>query len=567
MKKFLCILLSTVLVITCILPAASAADSPDLKFAVASDLHYNIPREKLEGEIDDEIYWYANRRGAMEDESGFIIDEFLNQCAEDSDCEFVLISGDLADNGKHIPQEHYAVAQKLAAFEKSTGKQVFVIDGNHDLGEGTMTDIKKFKEIYAEFGYDKAIVKDEETCSYTADLGDKYRLIAFDSCEHLRSTDEDGITAERLDWVHKQADAAKADGRYPILMMHHNLLDHMPLQRVLSHDFIVRFHYTTAELCASWGIKLVFTGHEHCSDGASYTSTAGNTIYDFATTSLTMHPLQYRMVSLTDNEIKYEAKTVDSIDTDALSTTVSGYSDAQLSLMNSGLNSYSKGFLKKGIEYRFTRALVKEKLGMEEGEPFYKLVNTAVTGLTDILDMPLYGEGSASELAEKYGIDIPQSNYKNGWDVVTELIAAHFEGGESKTLDSTEITILLRTLTLILRDDISNVSDEVFLSVANALLGKSGTDGITSELTQLATSVFGPVTDAEYFLLALVSPLLYEFAFDNDNVDDNNGVIPGYAVNDTVSNLTAKVNEFFTNITLYLSLFFKYFTRIFGIIS
>ena len=105
-----------------------------------------------------------------------------------------------------------------------------------------------------------------------------------------------------MDWVRKQAQQAKKDGRQPILMMHHNLLDHMPVQSIFSKDFIVQFHLSTADLFANWGIKLVFTGHEHCSDAATYTSTLGNVIYDFATTSLTMYPLQYRYFEITDNE-------------------------------------------------------------------------------------------------------------------------------------------------------------------------------------------------------------------------------------------------------------------------
>ena len=55
------------------------------------------------------------------------------------------------------------------------------------------------------------------------------------------------------------------------------------------------------------------------------------------------------------------------------------------------------------------------------------------------------------ELAKKYNIDIPDSEYKNAWDLATELVAAHYSGGESFELDSTEVTILLRTVSLILK--------------------------------------------------------------------------------------------------------------------
>ena len=558
MKKIISILLSAIMLVSCVsVGFAADAEEPDLKFAVASDLHYNVPEEELtaSGEIDDEIYWYANRRASMDNESGFIIDEFLNQCAENDDVEFVLIPGDIADNGKSVKQEHLDVAAKFKAFEEKTGKQIYVTVGNHDAGLNCETTYEDFKEIYHDFGYAEALTTVEENCSYTADLGEKYRLISLDSCDYDKST-EDGMSADKLSWVHEQTKAAKADGRYPILMMHHNLLDHLPLQRLLSHDFIVRFHYTTATLFADWGIKLVFTGHEHCSDATSYTSPAGNKIYDFATTSLTMYPLQYRTFELTDKEISYAAQTVDTLDTAALSTTVKGYSQEQLDLMETGLNSYAKGFLKAGVQWRLTRSLKMEQIGIAEGEPFYNLVNTAVGGLRKILEQPLYGEGGIQELAKEYNLDIPDSEYETGWQVATELVAAHYEGSENFDFASTEITIFLRLVALLLKDDLSTVTDDVFLGAANSILKDLGTDSIVSDLTKLGTQIFGGVTPMEYFLLAAVSPLVHAFIVDDDGVDDNNGTLEGYATvtaEGNLQNVADSIYGFFNKIAQMLS--------------
>lgn len=569
MKKFISILLSVLLVVSCVSVGFAAEEEADLRFAVASDLHYNVPEEELtaSGEIDDEIYWYANRRAAMENESGFIIDEFLNQCAENDDVDFVLIPGDLADNGKVVTQEHLDVAAKFKAFEEKTGKQIYVTVGNHDAGINCETTYEVFKEIYYDFGYSEALETVEENCSYTADLGEKYRLISLDSCDYDKST-EDGMTAEKLDWVRKQAQQAKADGKYPILMMHHNLLDHLPLQRLLSHDFIVRFHYTTATLFADWGIKLVFTGHEHCSDATSYTSPAGNIIYDFATTSLTMYPLQYRTFELTEKEISYQAQTVDTLDTEALSATVKGYSQEQLDLMANGLNDYAKGFLKAGVQWRLTRSLKMEQIGIAEGEPFYNLVNTAVGGLRKILEQPLYGEGGIQELAKEYNLDIPDSEYETGWDVATELVAAHYEGSENFDFASTEITIFLRLVALLLKDDLATVADDVFLGAANSILADLGTDSIVTDLTKLGTKVFGGVTPMEYFLLAAVSPLVHAFIVDDDGVDDNNGTIEGYGtvtVEGNVQNVADSIYGIFNSIAQMISTVLRVFYKmIFG---
>ena len=81
MKKILSVLLSAAIIIGVVGIGVCAEErESDLGFAVASDLHYNVPADELEGDIDDEIYWYANRRASMDNESGFIIDAFLEQC-------------------------------------------------------------------------------------------------------------------------------------------------------------------------------------------------------------------------------------------------------------------------------------------------------------------------------------------------------------------------------------------------------------------------------------------------------------------------------------------------------
>lgn len=566
MKKILSVLLSVAIIIGVVgIGVYAREQEPTLGFAVASDLHYNIPADELKGDIDDAIYWYANRRASMDNESGFIIDAFLEQCAKDPECEFVLIPGDMVDHGRSIIQEHYDVAEKFAAFEQRTGKQIYVIDGNHDIGnDEAATTYQDFKRIYYPFGYDEALTTDDENCSYTANLGDKYRLIALDSCDVNKST-EDGLTTDRLSWALAQAKQAKADGRYPILMMHHNLLDHLPIQRIISRNFIVRFHYSTAELLADSGVKLVFTGHEHCSDAATYTSALGNQIYDFATTALSMYPIAYRMFTLTDDEIQYTAKEVEAIDTDALRDRVSGYSDEQIALMNEDLNAYAKGFLKAGVRYRLELSLSMEKMGISPDAFYYNIVKTAVDGLTDILEMPLYGENSVQTLAAEYDIDIPDSNYQNGWDLATELVASHYAGSEAYDLESTEVIIFLRTVALILRTDLAAVSDEIFFKAANALLKDMGIASIADELTKLGMSVYGPVTPGEYFLLAVASPLLYQFANDADGVDDNNGTIEGYgtaSLKTNVDNISQNMQNIKSTVALYIHMFLKYLIKI-----
>lgn len=564
MKKALSIILAAVIALSVLSVAAAASDKDDLCFAIASDLHYSATEEVLEKTNDDPIFWYANRRCAMENESGWIIDEFLNQCAESDDVDFVLIAGDLANKGRTRPEDHYAVAEKLRAFEEKSGKQVYVINGNHDAGENQETNFTLFKRIYADFGYDQALTMREDDCSYTADLGSKYRLIALDSNHRTKST-EDGMTKEKLSWVKEQAELAKKDGRYPILMMHHNLLDHLPIQRVLSRNFIVKFHFTTAELFADWGIKTVFTGHEHCSDATVYTSALGNKIYDFTTTSLTMYPLEYRVMKFSDDEIRYEARSVDKIDSEALRSTVEGYTDDMINSMNADLAAYSKGFLKAGVQYRLERSLSAEKMGIDENAVYYDTVMYAVNKLRSLLSMPLCGENSLQAVAKEYEIDIPDSDYETGWDLATDLVAWHYSGGEHFDMDSAEVQTLLKAAATILRNDFAGIADDVLLKAVNNILGELGYGPIADSLIKYCISKFGVYTKAEIFLVAIASPILYKFACDNDGVDDNNGVIEGYGtvnLKSNVTNIFESLNNLSEKITFYLQLVMSYLARL-----
>lgn len=536
MKKAISLILCLSLLLSLFaVTSVATGDEVDMAFAVSSDLHYNLPDEELEWFSEDPIFGYANRRAAMENESGLIIDEMLRQVAEDDSIEFLLIPGDLADNGRRLLEEHYAVAEKLRKFEEESGKQVYVIPGNHDygnLGEYCVTDAAKFKEIYADFGFDQALTVDG--LSYTANLGDKYRLIALDSNDPDKST-EDGMTTHKVNWVVEQAKKAYDDGRYPILMLHHNLLDHLPVQRVLSHDFIIRNHTATANKWADAGIKLVFSGHEHCSDATTHTSPSGNTITDFATTSLTMYPLQYRYVEMSEDYITYSARTVDKIDTDALRQMVPDYSDAQIDAMNQGLNAFAKEYLKNGVEWRLERGFLDEQLGISPGDIYYDLVRGVVDAFNDVLNMPLYGEGSAQELARQYNIEIPESDYKDGWDVATELVAAHYAGSEDYPLYEKDIKILFLIMSLVIKEEFAFLDDQIVFQAASAILVAYGSPDMDKILDMVTDETEG-VTAGEYLLVAIASPLLDSFAND-DGVDDNNGVIDGYGNTDRLANM------------------------------
>ncbi len=554
MKKFLSIVLCVALLAGSVSVIGNAAADMEMSFAVAADLHIAVPEEELTVSNDSLLYPHANRRTALQNESSFILKSFLEQCANDKDVEFVLIPGDLANDGRHNPKEHELTAQILREFEQSSGKQVYVINGNHDIGPNLPYTYEMFKENYAEFGYDLALETREEDCSYTANLGKKYRLIALDSCDHNVKT-ADGLTEDRLQWALEQADKAKADGRYPILMMHHNLLPHMPIQNIIYKAFIVKDYKSVAEKLANKGVQIVLTGHEHCSDATTFTSSKGYQITDFANTSLSMYPVEYRLFYMSEYEIRYMAQEVQGIDTAALSAAVKGYTPEMLEAMDSDLNGYSRGFLKQGVSVLVKELFTPDLLGFQEGDDGYELISNAINKIQDILDMKLYGEGSIEEMGKKYNIEIPQTSYETGYDAVSEIVALHYAGEENYTYQSPEVLIFLRMLAIIFREEAQVITGKEYEGAADTILENTGAMEHADMLTEMGQWAYGNITPLEYFLLALVSPIVLGFVYDDDGVNDNNGYLPAYDSMGTSGRLDNMGNNFTSFFTDFIKMF------------
>jgi len=206
-------------------------------------------------------------------------------------------------------------------------------------------------------------------------------------------------------------------------------------------------------------------------------------------------------------------------------------------------------------------------MGIAEDAFYYDLVATAVGGLVKILEDPLYGEGGIQELAAEYNLEIPDSEYENGWDIVTELVSWHYAGSEPYNIYSRDITIFLRLVSLLLKDDLATIADDVLLKAANELFSVFGTDSVITDITKIATKILGPVSAVEYFLIALVSPLVCAFIADDDGVEDNNGTLPGYGtvnaqsrISNVINNLVTTVKNIFESISIMFGILMKIFT-------
>lgn len=502
---------------------AQEDDGYDLGFAVATDLHYVHPLEDADARWSDTASMTFNSSKSMQNESGFIIDEFLRQCAENDECEFVFVCGDLVTYGRDRVGDHQEIAAKFREFEKNTGKQIFVINGNHDNGVGSQTDSAKFREIYREFGYDTAFSSDETCCSYATQLNDKYILIALDSFDEQYML-ANGVDSGRLKWVREQAEYAREHGKYPIMITHHNIVEHQPLEAILSDKYIVSFPKTVATLFADWGIKLVFSGHTHINDVASFTTPTGNVIYDFCNASLNAYPMSYKTFKLTEDKISYETKSVESIDFEALTSVIkTGYDESELELLENDFSRFAKeyncanalSFVKDGI--------TPELIGIDSDSVIYPQAKKLTEALGTLLGKPLYGNDSLKSEAEKYSISIPNTDYCDMYEIICEVYCGVVSGECDYEFDDPEIQIIL-----------SAVETAAHMSMPASYAA------------------------AEYLVLSVAGPFLYEYINSTDGLDNISGELDGYGTSASrAGNIISRIKIAAERIATYFEITFS----------
>lgn len=540
LKKSLSIILSLTLVLcSCLVLTASAKnDSDEFGFAVASDTHYVHPVKQAGTTLADEgwVTTFNSESESLTNQSGFIIDEFLKECAENPKCQFVLITGDLATHGRDYVSEHEAVAAKFRKFEKETGKQVYVINGNHDNAKDMPVDHKKFTEIYHEFGYDEALSTDEGICSYSANLNDEYTLVALDTCdERYRVVPNNDIT--RMDWAVKQIKAAKKQGKKVIMIMHHNLLEHNPFQKLNEKNYVVNTPYSFAGLLADLGVKLVFSGHTHCNNVKSYTSFLGNTIYDFSMSSLGNFPAEYKYFNVTDSKISYETKKINHIDADKLAEVCKGFSNEALEMMKNNLQAYTWSMSYREYSEDLRENISPETLGVEESSALYAKLKPVTDTIKEMSDTPIYGKGGIQEQAAAYGLEIPDSEYKTLNDALTLAMLRCKIGDKRYNLNSNDFTVLIRLLAFTVRKSIAATADSDILSGANEMLGKLGYKGsLADNMLRDFSEKYGFATPEEKEALAIAYGLWGGYFSDVDGVENRDGAIPGYAVKEANEN-------------------------------
>lgn len=294
------------------LRADLAGRFPHLRLAVFSDVHYFATNLLVNDGVAFQTYLAADRKLLLQ--SAAILDQIITEINE-AQPQIVLVPGDLTKDGELVC--HQAVTNQLQRL-KAAGAKVFVLPGNHDISNphalaydgDTTTPVPsvsaaEFAALYAGFGYGDAIARDSNSLSYVAEPVPGLWILAMDATHPEHNTSVEPFTggyfdSPRLAWITAQLAAARSQGKYVIGMMHHGILEHYTGQKTLFTEYVLDDYETVSRLFASYGVKLVFTGHYHAQDVVQAAFSEGS-LYDIETGSVVTYPCPYRLLSLETN--------------------------------------------------------------------------------------------------------------------------------------------------------------------------------------------------------------------------------------------------------------------------
>ena len=529
MKKILSLILCLSMLLSFGTMAFASAEE-ELVINVASDIHLNNAWEKPipKRNTVSETFSHVASEGKLNSESMAIIAAFLDGAAA-SDSEVVLIPGDLADYG--YESEMLDVAEIFSKFEKNTGKQIYVVPGNHDVSK---LSVSVFMRVFADFGYNEAIAKDSNSASYVVDLPDGYRLLAIDST--LQSSGNWGIDAKRAEWIRQQAQTAQEEGKKTIAMMHHNLVPHLVLIDVLHKGSVLGKATGLSDIFAQYGVKYVFTGHTHESDIASYVGANGEVVYDVLTGALNVYPCPYRTVTFGD-DVKFEMNYVDKVETEYIP---SGMSAEAFDLLEKDFMEYSEYCFTLGMKMAVNNTVcsasyLKSALNVNKNDnpEICALIDKLAPKLKEAVAMPLYAKDETEEgksiesVLAYYGVTIPDSSYKNVAELGVSIYGAHTLGDENLQPYSKEIVLASKGIGAVLAYVLSDVSAEDYAMVLSYVCQLADLELSTNLLT-LAGDKIKRFEGIELVVSTAIIPLILKVTID-EAPGDCNVTLPGYA--------------------------------------
>ena len=285
-----------------------------VKFAVIADPHYYS--EKL-GNSGIAYTMRANSDQKMLAHSKGVIAAALEEI-KNSDAEFLLIAGDLTNDGERV--SHEEMRHFLYEFKKV--KPVYAITATHDWccdgnprrfeGANVYHDVETIKpeelrDYYKDFGPGDAISEyftHQQKSSYVVRPCEGVSVFCLDDDQDGKGNS--GYSEEHFNWIKQEIKNAKERGDLIFGMQHHHVFL-TEFDKVINGKGSVERKRKLCEDFADSGLSVMFTGHSHMQHVRRIETEKGNHFYEFNVASIGGYPAPIVYCTLTDKGIK--AKT------------------------------------------------------------------------------------------------------------------------------------------------------------------------------------------------------------------------------------------------------------------
>jgi 3',5'-cyclic AMP phosphodiesterase CpdA len=294
---------------------------PQCRFAVISDPHFY---DTSLGTKSVSLQQYIENSGKLLLQSRDILDGAINRILQEN-VQFVLISGDLTKDGEK--KDHEIFAKELTRLTDK-GIKVYVVPGNHDILNPNASDYTgnlpvaassitaaQFADIYKSCGYGDALYRDSGSLSYVAEPVSGVWLVCLDSCRYYdnakyQTSIIDGkLTQGEIVWLEGILKKANGEGKTVIVMLHHGVVEHWKGQSVICPNYLLSDYTHVSKLLASYGVRLVFSGHYHAQDIAEADFGSKGFLLDVETGSLINTGCPIRICSI-DSAQNFSYKSI-----------------------------------------------------------------------------------------------------------------------------------------------------------------------------------------------------------------------------------------------------------------
>ncbi|MEM8603523.1 MAG: metallophosphoesterase, partial [Cyanobacteria bacterium P01_H01_bin.121] len=210
------------------------------------------------------------------------------------DLDFLLLPGDLTQHGER--ENHRWLRDRLATLPFPT----YVVPGNHDVtrpeGDDERIGLPEFPHCYPKQGY-----QGQAQLYYCCQPLPGINLIGLNSNWFDAQGKQQGVVdTEQLEWFAQTLATLKPG--FTIVMIHHNLIEHLPnqSQHPLSRRYMLSNAPDLLDILQRSPVQestLIVTGHLHVQDIAHQGS-----IWEITTGSLVSYPHPYRLCQLKQAE-------------------------------------------------------------------------------------------------------------------------------------------------------------------------------------------------------------------------------------------------------------------------